>query len=412
MKSRHLIVLVLILGACGGSQFSASGNQSQGGVGGTVPAGAGTKGVLPSSGTSAGGNGADQGGNGGSTITVAGSPGRTGGGSGSAGAGGASGGMSGASAMGGFAGSGAGVPGGGQSGNSGSGGGSATTSPPSCAASENAECQGSSCCTTIWVPSGSFTLGGDVVTPTSAASVASFNLDKYEVTVGRFRRFVSAYSGPPAVGAGAHPLIANSGWQSAWNTTVATDAAGIVSSMKSNCSSNLQTWTDAPAANEQLPINCITWYEAFAFCAWDEGRLPIEAEWEYAAAGADQERLFPWGTATPTLQLADYGCLGDSVAGCMLADILPVGSEPSGAGRWGHQDLAGSVWEYMLDFSGAYPTTCDNCADVTTGGNRVQRGGSWRTAGDALRAADHTAATTTTGADSVGVRCARDGGGQ
>jgi formylglycine-generating enzyme required for sulfatase activity len=50
--------------------------------------------------------------------------------------------------------------------------------------------------------------------PEHMATVATFAFDSFEVTVGRFRRFVSVYDAtPPAAGVGAHPLIANSGWQ-------------------------------------------------------------------------------------------------------------------------------------------------------------------------------------------------------
>ncbi|HEY2406444.1 MAG TPA: SUMF1/EgtB/PvdO family nonheme iron enzyme [Polyangiaceae bacterium] len=102
------------------------------------------------------------------------------------------------------------------------------------------------------------------------------------------------------------------------------------------CDATSQTWTDAPASNEQKPVNCVTWYESFAFCIWDSGCLPTEAEWGYVAAGGDENGLYPWGAAAPS-----------SVR--VSATIVNVGSVPTGAGRWTHQDLAGGVYEWMLD---------------------------------------------------------------
>src|SRR5262245_5573517 len=115
--------------------------------------------------------------------------------------------------------------------------------------------------------------GSDAMYTSTAypATVRDFRLDTYQVTVGRFRMFVNAGKGtqadPPAPGAGAHPWISGSGWNAAWNTSLTADTAALVAAVK--CDATYQTWTDAPSANDNLPINCVTWPEALAFCAWD-----------------------------------------------------------------------------------------------------------------------------------------------
>lgn len=130
-----------------------------------------------------------------------------------------------------------------------------------------------SCCTSLEVPSGSydrsFDLAGDANSGNTIypATVSKFRIDKYEVTVGRFRAFPNAgmgtQSSPPMPNAGAHTGIAGSGWDAKWNTNLATNTATLVAAV--NCSS-YPTWTDTPAANEHRPMNCLTWYDAMAFC--------------------------------------------------------------------------------------------------------------------------------------------------
>jgi len=51
-------------------------------------------------------------------------------------------------------------------------------------------------------------------------------------------------------------------------------------------------------------MNCVNWYLAFAFCTWASSRLPTEAEWNYAAAGGDEQRRYPWGNEDPGADIA------------------------------------------------------------------------------------------------------------
>jgi len=152
------------------------------------------------------------------------------------------------------------------------------------------------CCESPEIPGGQFfrSYDGSPEFSNSAypATLSAFRLDKYEVTVGRFREFVNAEMGtqqhPPEPGAGARTLNElpdQGGWDPAWNTNLPLVTLSLISSLK--CDPTFQTWEDAPGSSENRPINCVTWYEAMAFCIWDGGFLPTEAEWNYAASGGD-----------------------------------------------------------------------------------------------------------------------------
>ena len=106
------------------------------------------------------------------------------------------------------------------------------------------ECQGGDCCASPVVTGTSspmsFKMGG--VSGTTTAEVATFALDKFEVTVGRFRNFQATYEGHPANNAGAHPLISGSGWQSpAWDGSIAPNAADLARDVQ--CNPTNQRWT-------------------------------------------------------------------------------------------------------------------------------------------------------------------------
>lgn len=288
--------------------------------------------------------------------------------------------------------------------------------PPSCRQAPACGVEGVSCCTATVVPAGSYTFGlRDTTSSASRAAVSALGLDTFEVTLARYREFASDYDRwraeqNPTVGAGAHPEVDGSGWQAAWNAALPVNSAALEQDAVVCAGSGISTWA---AGVPDAAMNCLTWFEAFAFCAWDGGRLPLQSEWEYAAVGGSEQREYPWGNAPePTDELAAFGC-ADEREGCSPPGPGAVGSHPSGAGRWGQQDLAGSVSEWLLDVPGTYPAACESCALVDEslgppGGQRIVRGASWADEASALAIADRSGAPAGLAVPIFGVRCARD----
>jgi formylglycine-generating enzyme required for sulfatase activity len=297
---------------------------------------------------------------------------------------------------------------------------------PSCAplASTCGATGTASCCTSPVVPGGMFLRSYDGVgynDSTNPATVPTFRLDAYEVTVARFRAFVMAGMGtqanPPAAGAGARTLggmSAQGGWDPASNANLPANTPALVTALQ--CSATYATWTDASGPNDNRPINCVDWNLAMAFCVWDGGFLPTEAEWNYAASGGDEQRAYPWSVPPTALDLDasrasyaptfDTDCTGDGLPGCTLQDIIPVGSLPAGNGRWGHADLAGNMYEWVLDwYEDAQLNPCDDCEQTSASfGLRAYRGGAFRYAATGLRNGYRNAWTAD---DRSGFRCAR-----
>ena len=247
------------------------------------------------------------------------------------------------------------------------------------------------------------------------ATVSSFVLDAYEVTVGRFRAFVLSGHGtqltPPAVGAGAHPLLPGSGWDPGWDAMLAPDTELLVTGLVDAPCAGYATWTNSVGSNETLPINCVGWAMAMAFCIWDGGYLPTEAEWNFAASGGSEHRAYPWSSPPDTLSInydvASYDCMGDGLLGCAMTDLLPVGSKPAGAGRWRHMDLAGNLGEWVLDvYADPLLDPCVDCA-LLVGSQRGIRGGSFFRPDGQARAAARGASEPFQSSIDVGFRCAR-----
>jgi formylglycine-generating enzyme len=155
----------------------------------------------------------------------------------------------------------------------------------------------------------------------------------------------------------------------------------------------------------------VTWFEAYAFCIWDGGFLPTEAEWNFAASGGAEQRIFPWGSQDPGPgpAYAAWGCFYGEQGVCTgaTADIAYVNDIPGGVGLWGQWNLAGNLDEWTLDgYEAPYPTPCVDCAapDMT---QKVFRGGSFETEERFIHNAYRGFGDPATRDVEIGFRCAR-----
>jgi formylglycine-generating enzyme required for sulfatase activity len=183
------------------------------------------------------------------------------------------------------------------------------------------------------------------------------------------------------------------------------------------------------------PVVGVSWDDANAYCTWRGKRLPREAELEKAARDTDGRR-YAWGNDPPT---PDRTVFGRALDGTGHGTTDDVGSHPLGRGPYGHDDLAGNVWEWMEDeydpFAYTRPTAPEgkpgSCPEILsaqdklrdegkqgfTGSNpipriceHVLRGGAFNYDGPGLRASNRVHHPGHYRLVMTGLRCAKDQG--
>jgi S1-C subfamily serine protease len=124
------------------------------------------------------------------------------------------------------------------------------------------------------------------------------------------------------------------------------------------------------------PVTDVNWDDAQTFCEYVGGRLPTEAEWEYAARGGLAGKDYPWEDEVINCEHANFsGCVGGTST---------VGDYP--ANKYGLYDMAGNVWEWTSSLYASYPyDPNDGRENPDSTDSRILRGGSWYNAGDILR---------------------------
>lgn len=227
----------------------------------------------------------------------------------------------------------------------------------------------------VLIPAGTFMMGSndyDDEKPPHQVSVEAFYMDKYEVTVAQYQKFL---------------------------------AANPSQTKPDNWNEQLQ--------NSNRPVVYVSWHDAVAYCEWlskqrgKRVRLPTEAEWEYAARGGLSGKKYPWGDEISSSQ-ANYGNRWDSEWSKGPGKYLrEVGSYAKNG--YGLYDMAGNVWEWCSSLYKSYPyNRADGRENMSASDARVLRGGSWFSIPTNCRCAYRVRPAPTFRDVNVGFRCAQD----
>jgi formylglycine-generating enzyme required for sulfatase activity len=204
--------------------------------------------------------------------------------------------------------------------------------------------------------------------PVRTFGLHRFYMDRFEVTVGRYRAAKLKGFSPPS-----GPVVND-------------DDLGLTSPQTTLC-----TWSTAPRAREDYALNCVRWDTARAFCKYLGGDLPTEAQWEHAAtvAGHAQKSRYPWGNDEPSCDKAAFGRGNtSSVPGkCLQLPKTPPPPKDSqnDVSPLGILGLAGGLSEWVVDKAVPYTDTCwadgpildPRCEPASTDKSGIIRGGNY-----------------------------------
>lgn len=232
--------------------------------------------------------------------------------------------------------------------------------------------------TMITIPASTFTMGSPVglgeedERPAHAVTLAAFEIDQMEVTVGQY-------------------------WQCV--------EAGACAAPTSDTNAPLDHYLNDPAFDNHPVVN-IAWLEASHYCTWRGKRLPTEAEWELAAGwdiGRGAKLQWPWGSGSAEVNVGDTSIGKPAPVGRLAMDKSPLGL----------MDMAGNVSEWVFDWYKAdYYSVADDTNPVGPSNRRsegrVVRGGSFADTLEQARVANRGHKEADYGYPSVGFRCAKD----
>ena len=257
----------------------------------------------------------------------------------------------------------------------------------------------------VLVAGGTFRMGSEEMpdeSPSHGVAVNSFWIDRHEVTVGEFARFVEA--------TGYRTEAEQFGWSGVFDS-----ATGRWEKRDAASWRRPEGTGSSPQTNE--PVTQVSFADASRYARWAGKRLPTEAEWEYAARGGAAGKRYAWGDelrpgGKPAANWWQGEFPGRNTGEDGFHGRAPVASfAPNG---YGLHDMGGNVWEWCADWYAAGYYSASPAADPrgpNAGAERVIRGGSWMCSETyctnyRVAARGHTAPDS--GLNNLGFRCARD----